>query len=487
MKPIDLYPYQQKFVDALRPALVKHKRIIAVCPTGGGKTKMFLSITRMATAKERTVLIITESKKIFKQIRDEQHGRLIAQGSDNLLIRKGQVYIAMAQTLCRRQSMVDNFSFLKENLLIIFDECHIGTATGILRQLSDAYLIGFSATPDAKSAKHLPELYNHVVIGPQPQELIDLGYLMPYRHFARVGIDVDQLQIQKGEFTEASQEKVFETRVVYDGLIDDLRTMTYYKAGIYCASIKHCDTLHQELTNAGFECTKYYSGLPDSNLDCFVKGDVNICVSVGTLTRGWDFGPIDLIVFQRKTNSLPLFCQIIGRGSRRSPETGKTHFTVLDYGENYKQHGLWNADRDWEELAKAPKKKKKDSVAPIKVCVACESIVPASARVCSFCGHVFEKNEPENPPESKLIEVTALYETMRGRKVSQLKPEELAIYAKLKNKKVYAIRVAKAQEQANAGWLKEFGKHMGYKPAWYYMQSRDLHHERIQYHDIILN
>src|SRR5687768_11037057 len=115
MKPINLYPYQQKFVDELRPALIKHKKIIGVAPTGAGKSKIFISITRLAISKGSTVLIITESRKIFKQIRDEQHGRLIANGSDNLLIKKGQVYIAMAQTLSRRPVMIKNFDYLKEN------------------------------------------------------------------------------------------------------------------------------------------------------------------------------------------------------------------------------------------------------------------------------------------------------------------------------------------------------------------------------------
>lgn len=490
MTTINLFEDQQKFLSNIRRDLVAHRRICAVAPTGSGKTKTFITITRMAVSKGSTVLIITESIKIFTQIRTEQHGRLIAAGSDNLLIRKGQVYIAMAQTLKKRPTMLQNFAYLGSNLLVINDEAHIGTATKILEAMPEAYLIGFTATPDARTCKHIPTLYNKTTIGPQPSELIRLGRLMPYRHFARVGVDVDQLKIQNGEFTEASQEQVFETRVVYDGLMEDLRQIKYYKAGIYCASIKHCDALHEELTRNGFVCIKYYSGIPDSELERFTKGTVDICISCMTLTKGWDFPPIDLIIFQIKTNSLPKFCQIIGRGSRLSPATGKTHFTVLDYGENFKQHGLWDQDRDWEELAKPPKKKKKGAPAPIKICPSCDAIVPASARMCDFCGYQWPKLPPGPPPDSKLIEVTSLYQNMIGRRVSTLSPDELAIFAKLKNKKSFAVRVAKAHEQQHHEWMRAFGKAMGYKDSWYWMNVRDLPmlgQEKVEFTDFILS
>lgn len=484
MKPIVLFDDQVEFLSRIRKDMIEHKRICPVAPTGSGKTKIFISIARMGVEKGSTVLIITESRTIFQQIRDEQHGRLIASGSDNLMIRKGQVYIAMAQTLNKRPSMIQNFAYLGRNLIIINDEAHLGTATKILNQIPEAYLLGFTATPDARTCKHIPILYKKVTIGPQVNELINLKRLTPYRHFARVGAEVDQLKIQNGEFTEASQEQVFETRVVYDGLMEDLKHFKYRKASIYCASINHCNALHDELTANGFNCVRYYSGIDESELEKFTKGNIDICISCMTLTKGWSYDPLDLIILNIKTNSLPKYCQILGRGSRLFE--GKSHFSVLDYGENFKQHGTWDMDRDWELLAR-PQKKKRDSPVPIKVCPQCECIVPVSTRVCGFCGHVWVKEDTGPPPDSKLIEVTGLYETMKGKRLSQLEPDELAIFAKLKNKKSYAVRVAKAKEQEDIGWLRNFGKAMGYKDAWYWMQVRDLPQEKIEYQDFCLS
>ncbi|MFK7643240.1 hypothetical protein ACI43T_12250, partial [Neisseria oralis] len=46
-------------------------------------------------------------------------------------------------------------------------------------------------------------------------------------------------------------EKVFESRKVYDGLIADLQTVPYRKALVFCASIKHCQDVSEQLGKAG--------------------------------------------------------------------------------------------------------------------------------------------------------------------------------------------------------------------------------------------
>ena len=60
-----LRPYQINFIRALAAAVKNFGRVIGCLPTGGGKTVCFLEIADLATAKGKTVLVITESKKIF--------------------------------------------------------------------------------------------------------------------------------------------------------------------------------------------------------------------------------------------------------------------------------------------------------------------------------------------------------------------------------------------------------------------------------------
>jgi len=489
-----LRPYQQKFADQIVKLLGSLKQIVACAATGSGKTKTFIYLANRAHSKGFTVLILTEASKIYRQLTGEipDTGNIEASVKDGF-IQPGNVYVGMAQTLARRPKMIAQFQQIAAvgKLLIINDEAHIGTPTKLLQQfIPGAMLIGFTATPDFKFAKHLPLLYQGIVIGPQPDELITDGFLCPYQHFARVSANLDDLKIKNGEFTEESQQAVFESRKVYDGLITDLSTMPYRKAVIFTSSIKHCDDTFNELHAAGITCIRVHSKVhaAEQSYDMaqFIDGPINICVSVGILTKGWDFPAIDLVILQRATTSRPLYLQMIGRGSRTSP--GKSTFTVLDYGGNYTRHGLWDAAVDWGKLWNtAPKKK--DGVAPVKNCPECDYINPVSVTVCRNCGYNWQPLEPtrEDQEQTKLIELTAAYRTLIGRKISSLQPHELAMYARLKNKKPFAARVAKAiTQQVNPEYLEQYGAAMGYNSGWLWHATPKAGAEKIEFTDITL-
>lgn len=490
---VTLRPYQEKFIEDIRTNLAKFKQIIACAATGSGKSKVFIRIAGMAHSKGLTVLILTEASKIYDQLTAELPAGNINASVKDQAILPGHIYIAMAQTLARRPKMIEQFKTIGSQLLIINDECHIGTSTKLLKQfLPFAYIIGFTATPDWKFAKHLTEIYNACIVGPQPDELVTQGFLSPYKHFARVLADLNDLKIKNGEFTEESQEVIFESRKVYDGLIKDLHTVSYKKSIVFTSSIKHCIDTYNKLIESGFNAIQVHSKISNSqqvfDMARYRAADsgINICVSVGILTKGWDFPAVDLVILNRATTSLPLYLQMIGRGSRTLP--GKQVFTVLDYGGNYERHGLWDAEIDWQKKWKEQKKKKNEGVAPIKMCPKCDFINPASVMTCKNCGHKFPAPAAteEDEEKTKLIELTGKFRTLVGKKISDLEPFELALYAKFKNKKPFAARVARSKAQKEIQYIYDFAAAMNYKQGWAYHQEKELQIEPIQYHDFII-
>jgi len=276
------------------------------------------------------------------------------------------------------------------------------------------------------------------------------------------------LKVEKGEFTEESQEIAFESGRVYDAMAEDLRNLPFRKCVVFTSSISHCKKLQRALTLRSIRSTQVHSGQEES-LNSYamrefttIGSGIDICISVGSLTKGFDFPPIDLVVLMRATTSLPLFLQMVGRGSRIFP--GKSLFTCLDYGQNFKRHGLWNEDRDWADLFTPKQGRTKDAVAGVKLCPACEFILPVSKMICTNCGHTFIKETKSLVEETQLVDVTKL---VRGKRIGSLAPTELAEAAKNNViKKAYAVRVAKAREQQGAGYLAEFANAMGYKPQW---------------------
>ena len=61
--------------------------------------------------------------------------------------------------------------------------------------------------------------------------------------------------------------------------------------------------------------------------------------NVGILNAGFDCPDIDVVILYRATMSLPLFLQMVGRGSRTTQS--KSNFTILDFGNNIQRHGFW--------------------------------------------------------------------------------------------------------------------------------------------------
>jgi|ERR1044072_3505830 superfamily II DNA or RNA helicase len=487
---------QVKFIGEIKPALVKDERIIACAATGYGKSVTFVIIGNSAVEKGNTVLYLTESEKIFNQIKEElPNAELINPDNHHTFIHRGRPYIAMAQTLHNRKELIEQFNALGKNLLIICDEAHMGHFTNLLLALTNCYLIGFTATPDARWAKHLPLIYKNIVIGPQPHELVLNGRLVGCRHFARVGADLNKLILQNGDFTEASQEAAFQNSRVFEGMVDDLKTVSYDKCMIYTPSVKDCNIVAEGLRAAGFKCVALHKNSKDHKcnkkefayrLACFhpekahipppKDEQVDIAVSVGTMTKGYDYDRINLIVLRRATTSLPLFLQMLGRGARPLkheyftpiPQRKKGTFTVLDYGRNYLRFGIYDRQHDWKDYWNKPKKSK-ESVAPVKICPQCEFIANVQAKTCPNCGHIFERKDI--PIEvGELIEITAKYTelTEQRKRIGELSPEELAMYSKLKNKANFAARIARTRqlEPENEDYLKRFAKAMGYKPGW---------------------
>lgn len=506
-----LRQYQQAFIRELGHAVKQHRRVIGCAATGAGKSKTFLQIAANAATKRYTVLIITESRPIYDQLIAEVHATEINSESRLHHILPGGIYLAMAQTLKRRPQLIEQLKTISEapniltnGLLIINDECHINQATGILKQLPNAMLIGFSGSP---VGRHLEQLYQHLVVGPQPHDLVLNGYLTPYLHFERKRADISQLELDRtGEYSEESQENVFGTDAVYDGIIEDLTNPAFKwrKALIFTSSIKHCEETAARLRAAGLRCVTVHSKcdqyppannvqpkrgqtLEEAYLEQFTNGLTPICVSVGILTKGFDYPAIDFIGQLFKTTSLAKYLQTIGRASRvlkgeedlPLEQRIKKLFYVFDYGQNCTKHYPWDYYRDWQTLWRS--KPKRAGVSPIKTCPQCDYVNNANAKTCVFCGYawpVLNTQEPEEPPETILVEVTAKYNKLVGRKLSDLTPEELSDYAKTKGYKHLAMRVAKwhcfskglERGQPGRQWLIDYGACMGYKPQWVHIQ-----------------
>ena len=69
----------------------------------------------------------------------------------------------------------------------------------------------------------------------------------------------------------------------------------------------------------------------------FAAGRYNVLCNSMLLTEGWDCPAVDCVVVLRPTKVRSLYSQMVGRGTRLSPDTGKQDLLLLDF--------LWHTER----------------------------------------------------------------------------------------------------------------------------------------------
>lgn len=223
-------------------------------------------------------------------------------------------------------------------------------------------LIGFSATLMRSDGLALGLVFEKIVYHNGMLDLMNLGHLAPLRFTMIQGhLDLSPLRVSaaarpdtedgQGDFTASSMDKALNTHALNELLV---KTWLYRcwnlpsrPAGIegtgyrrqytlvFCATRSHMAGVVDAYRGAGVSAFGVDSLTPAAEraalLQRFRAGEFPVLVNVGVFTEGTDIPPVDCILIARPTRSQGRYQQMIGRGTRRSLETGKVDCLVLDY------------------------------------------------------------------------------------------------------------------------------------------------------------
>jgi len=396
MRSEDLRDYQLTVVGSILASFRRgNKRVVMCLSTGGGKTRIFTYMVKRHIEKGGRVLVITDRKELLSQAGGSFHSfgikpEMITAGSSPDLTLS--CHVAMIETLSRRAE--DYATFIASRSMVILDECHRSAFDKIFPYFGkDTFVIGATATPYRTGKQPSLDLfYTDIIQVIDTPELIKKGFLSDAETY---GLPIDLTGIKKvaGDYDPKAMANRYEERKVYEGVIENYnRICPNTKTLAFAANIESCKSLCDKMLQSGLNARHLDSNMTDYErkeiLDWFKTVKDGILCSVGILTTGFDQPDVQTIILYRATTSLPLFLQMVGRGSRTT-ET-KSKFTILDFGNNIKTHDFWEANRTWT-LHKVEKKKKQD-VAPVKSCIKCNAMLPVRSSSCKYCGHVFVKS-----------------------------------------------------------------------------------------------
>jgi DNA repair protein RadD len=278
--------------------------------------------------------------------------------------------------------------------MIIVDEAHHAAAKTyrkILEHSNGSWLIGLTATPARTDGEGLKDLFEVIVHGPELEDLIEQGYLSPYRIIAPTSrLDLSRVHIKRGDYVTEEVEAIIDQSTVIGDAVEHYRKYIAPKTClVYCVSRRHARHVADYYQQAGHDAVYVAGDTSKTERDQAVAGFRNgspaIIVSVDLFGEGLDVPGLAAVQLLRPTQSLILHLQQIGRSLRI--EKGKQHAVVLDHVGNTWRHGLPDDAREWT-LEGQKKRKRNEGEAEIHLrhCPNCLCIYPARLPACPQCG-----------------------------------------------------------------------------------------------------
>lgn len=460
--------YQIKAIEQIKLNFAKNnKRLVLCAPTGAGKTVIFSSIAKQVYQKNKRVLIITNRKELLKQSGNKlnEFGLVpFLLTAKEKTIPVNSVVVGMVETIKRRLTKPDYINFIQSFDLIIIDECHLNSFNKLFTSLNEnQFVIGASATPyRTGKMPELKEFYDTIVDVCQVSELVNDGFLSSPEVYG-VPVDLSNVKIKGNDFDESELSKFYDNEKLYTGIVENYKTHANgLKTLVFCASIKNSEKLCAEMQVSGINAKHFDCYKSDSErneiLNWFENTPDAVLCNVGILTTGFDSPSVRCVALYRATKSLPLYLQMVGRGSRVLPD--KKTFKILDFGNNVGRFGYWENDRIWSlENDKKPLKKEK-KVSPMKNCPNCDALLFASTKTCKYCGFVYES---ENKEQERIFAI-----------LEKLTPSQVQQFAN--NCSIFELEEVRKIKGYKLGWIchrlrtleefKEYEQLRGFKKGW---------------------
>lgn len=336
----ELRPYQQDDVDFYLSCPDRGRVPIHCSPTGSGKTIIQAFIAKAEMDAGRPTAILTPRFEIFEQTHKALE-EICGYGNVGLL-RAGErwnrakpVHVVSWPTLTKRLSK--SRAWLPDVAAVLVDEAHLSVAPKIMEALKlfvpRAKVHGYTATPARKSGRGLGAIYTDIKHVTSVRQLLAQDYLTPLEYWAGSYADIAGLKISNGDYeTKGLSER--SVQLVGDVLDNWLRLASDRKTLGFAVDVPHAEALCDRFLRVGITADVVHSRQSnerrDKAVDKFRRGVTQVLFNVNIMTYGVDIPDIDCIVNARRTRSLVMWLQMLGRGMRVAE--GKTECLVLDHG-----------------------------------------------------------------------------------------------------------------------------------------------------------
>lgn len=342
-----------------------------------------------------------------------------------------RVAVAGVDTLVRRTEQLE--SWLPTVKLWVIDESHHtvqknkwGTS---VEMFPNALGLGVTATPERADGKglgrHADGYFDEMHVGPPMRELINRGYLTPYRIYAPPStLNLDGVRVSKttGDFNPNDINKaVSESSLVsHDkAIVGDV--VAHYKrlamgklCVVFAPSIEIAKEMEEDYVRNGIPARAIDGSFSDDErakiLDMFERREILVVINVALFDEGFDLPAIEVVQDAQPTQSYGRFVQKFGRSLRLMD--GKFEAIFIDHVGNVHRHGgPPDRPREWTLDRRERRSSSEPAEVQVRTCLnlECMSVYERFRVECPYCGTPIPPPAERSLPEfvdGDLLELT---------------------------------------------------------------------------------
>ncbi len=347
-----LYPFQREAKEAVLRHWESGKGAALISlPTGSGKTIVFSDVLQSSlSGSNHKGLVLVHRDELLRQAIEKLN--VVWPGAKVSTVEAGYGSYSGQITIGSVMSVVRRLDEIPRTHKVVTDEAHHAPARSwlsIYNRIGELFPdwrhLGVTATPiRTKGASDLEAIFGRPVYVKSIFELIVEGYLSPIKGLeVRTETSVEDVGVHGGDFVAEQLSRVINTdernRLVVENYLD---LAANRKALVFAADLNHARNLTAVFQSHGVNAV-WVSGettlsLRRSFLTNLRKGEIKVIVNCMVFTEGFDEPSLDAILVARPTQSLVLYCQMIGRGLR--PYPGKQNCLFIDFVDNSSKHRL---------------------------------------------------------------------------------------------------------------------------------------------------
>lgn len=325
-------------------------RIAEVLATGLGKTDIIAAVATRAVGQLGDGLILAHREELLDQItaRIGMHDPTIPVGrvQGGRHVARRPITVGMSSTVKgekRRHRM-------RKPRWVIVDECHHAVSpsymailrwAGVFDEDSPTPLLGLTATFTRGDTRGLADVFEAVPFTRDIAFGIDEGYLVRPHGRVVVGehVNLDGAKVRGGDYQDAELGEMVAQDVEQivaawlEHAVDEDHPRGRQTVA-FTPNVASAAALAAAFRAAGVPAGEVYGNTNSTErrrtYGDLERGALRVLVSVMVPTEGWDCPPVSCVLQARPTKLPGLYQQMVGRGLRLSPETGKADCLVLD-------------------------------------------------------------------------------------------------------------------------------------------------------------